>query len=644
MASVFVSYDRDDAIKARAIAEGLENAGHSVWWDFRIQGGAEFNKEIEQALARADAVVVLWSELAVESAWVRDEAAAGRDTGRLVPVRLDEARPPLGFRQYQCVDLSVWKGRGRPPLRDVLTAIDRVPPGSSHSPSNQESRSKLRRSKRSHMQLLAVLSLLLIGIGALASLFWQPWRGRQQAPLVAVVPAIPSPAAKALAGDLLVKLDVLQSSHADALQLVEVGSRQTPDFIIKVGGATSEKVAQANLMLVDNRSDTLLWAREFTAPSGKRADLRQQMAYSAAQVLDCAVQALLHTNEPIKLPTLKLYLSGCADTSNLMAQDPKVAAAMFERVTEQAPTFKGGWKKLILAEIQALRFVFGTDQSLRQSLEKHITHARRLDPAMAEAALAEGFLLPPKHIARTMQLLDRAVAADPDNPDLLAYRSMALTNVGLLQEALADSRRAVKADPLSPSARETLITGLLNSDQIEAAKIELQKSEQLWPGATTVLQSRFAVEFRAGDPVRAMEIMKSGQLGAAFVTNAAHESYLQARIDPTSRNKELAIIQARFLQLREPSASWVYARALSEFGRHEDLVDFLLRTDPRIPYTTTWVIFRSSFSVLHKDRRFMMIAHRFGVSDFWRDTGRWPDLCGRPDIPYDCKAEVAKLS
>ena len=39
----------------------------------------------------------------------------------------------------------------------------------------------------------------------------------------------------------------------------------------------------------------------------------------------------------------------------------------------------------------------------------------------------------------------------------------------------------------------------------------------------------------------------------------------------------------------------------------------------------------------------MEIAKRFGVSDFWRDTGKWPDFCGRPDIPYDCRAEVAKL-
>ena len=69
MASVFLSYDRDDAAKARAIAGALEQARHTVWWDFHIKGGAEYSKEIEQALAQADAVVVLWSKQAVESGW-----------------------------------------------------------------------------------------------------------------------------------------------------------------------------------------------------------------------------------------------------------------------------------------------------------------------------------------------------------------------------------------------------------------------------------------------------------------------------------------------------------------------------------------------------------------------------------------------
>ena len=113
MASVFLSYSREDGEKAEAVAAALERLGHSVWWDRQLQGGSRFSQEIDQALKRSDAVLVLWSHSSVESAWVQDEASEGRDSGRLVPVVLDESKPPLGFRQYQLIDLSGWKGRGK---------------------------------------------------------------------------------------------------------------------------------------------------------------------------------------------------------------------------------------------------------------------------------------------------------------------------------------------------------------------------------------------------------------------------------------------------------------------------------------------------------------------------------------------------
>lgn len=645
MASVFLSYAREDVAKAKGIALALETAGHSVWWDRHIKGGAQYSKEIEDALKRADAVVVLWSVHSVDSPWVRDEAAAGRDRSQLVPVRLDEASPPLGFRQYQSLDLRAWKGRGRPSLEDILTAINGVcgAQDGGHIGHDVQSAPDQQRRQGGPIRHWAAMAMVIAAVAALLLLFWQPWRARHDAPLVAVAAAEPNVAARSLAADLLIKLGVLQSSHADALQLVDVDSRQTPDFIIKVGTTNAGKGAQANLMLVDNRADTLLWSREFSEPGGNQADLRQQMAYSAAQVLDCAVQAIGSKDHTIKLPTLKLYLSGCADMSNLLAQDPRVAVSIFAKVVEQAPNFKGGWKKLLRAEMQVLRYGFGTDPLVRRELKKHVAQARRVDPGMGEALLAEAWLAPPRPLTGFMKIVDQAVAADPENPEILTFQAIALTNVGLMQRALAATRRAVESNPLSPSARDALITALLNSDQVEAARNEIQKSEQLWPGATNVLQSRFAVEFRAGDPGRALQIMQSGQLGAAFVTNAAHESYLRARIEPTSQNKELAVINARALQMKDPTASWVYARALAEFDRHEQLVDFLLKSDPRLPYATTWVIFRPNFAALHRDPRFMVIAYRFGVSDFWRDTGIWPDFCARPDLPYDCKVEAAKL-
>lgn len=87
MARVFLSYARADRVRVNELAAALERAGHEVWWDRRLSGGAEFEHQIEQALAGADVVVVAWSVASVRSHWVRDEAAAGRDSNRLGPCR-----------------------------------------------------------------------------------------------------------------------------------------------------------------------------------------------------------------------------------------------------------------------------------------------------------------------------------------------------------------------------------------------------------------------------------------------------------------------------------------------------------------------------------------------------------------------------
>jgi adenylate cyclase len=127
VARIFLSYARDDVDAARQLAGCVSDAGHDVWWDRHLHGGSRFATEIEQALKDAEAVVVLWSANSLGSAWVQDEAAEGRDSGRLVPVSLASAKPPLGFRQFQTIDLGDWDGTGAPDaLDDLLEAIGRT--------------------------------------------------------------------------------------------------------------------------------------------------------------------------------------------------------------------------------------------------------------------------------------------------------------------------------------------------------------------------------------------------------------------------------------------------------------------------------------------------------------------------------------
>jgi TolB-like protein len=107
---VFLSYTRAELDNAKTVIALLEDAGFDVWWDGLLEGGVNYLATTEAALENANCVVVLWSKLSVDSNWVRDEAQRGRERGCLVPLSIDGTMAPLGFRQFQLIDVSSWNG------------------------------------------------------------------------------------------------------------------------------------------------------------------------------------------------------------------------------------------------------------------------------------------------------------------------------------------------------------------------------------------------------------------------------------------------------------------------------------------------------------------------------------------------------
>jgi len=121
---LFVSYSRTDLPHARPVIDLLEQAGFDVWWDGRLEGGENYLQTTEHALETSDCVVVLWSATSVNSHWVRDEAQRGRERGCLVPLTIDGTMAPLGFRQFQLLDISSWDGAATSPeAARILVAV-----------------------------------------------------------------------------------------------------------------------------------------------------------------------------------------------------------------------------------------------------------------------------------------------------------------------------------------------------------------------------------------------------------------------------------------------------------------------------------------------------------------------------------------
>jgi DNA/RNA endonuclease G (NUC1) len=113
VADVFLSYSSQDRPQARRVATLLEDNGWTVWWDRGIEAGAAWEPELEQALARTRAVLVLWSPNSQRSKWVRYEAGIGAEKNALISVLIDSTKVPEEFSDKQAADLTGWDGDPR---------------------------------------------------------------------------------------------------------------------------------------------------------------------------------------------------------------------------------------------------------------------------------------------------------------------------------------------------------------------------------------------------------------------------------------------------------------------------------------------------------------------------------------------------
>jgi hypothetical protein len=98
MAELFLSYAHQDISFAETLAQLLEAAGLTVWWDRRMVAGDKINDVIDEELEKAKAVIVLWSRVSVRSDWVRGEASTAHELQKLIPIKIEDCTLPIQYR------------------------------------------------------------------------------------------------------------------------------------------------------------------------------------------------------------------------------------------------------------------------------------------------------------------------------------------------------------------------------------------------------------------------------------------------------------------------------------------------------------------------------------------------------------------
>jgi tetratricopeptide (TPR) repeat protein len=645
MAKLFLSYSRKDEAKARGLTAWLERERHDVWRDEDdIGGGASFSSEIENALKDCDAVLVLWSAESVKSAWVRDEAGYGRDGGKLIPFTLDGTEPPLGFRQFQTIDLSKWRRHGEPPaaerVRSAIARVANVPKGAA------EPRPPASRLRRALFARPLVAGSLIAAVAAafVAIFLWQRWSSNGE--IAIAVLSSPQSSDRAMAANYA------NAAAADmAAFLPRRFDRATVIAPSDATGATSAyrmeistdphgAGADATLTLLDQGGHATLWSHNWSVSDAPAADLKAEVSAAASKSALCLTEARGGSTR-LSQPALGLYLSGCAELGGTKLSNEDFVT-IFERVTKLAPDFAPGWDYLALSRswiAEDLQDSSPAHAAAVQSARDAIGIARKLHPNSAMSYDAE-FHLISSDTFRGLQVLEEGAKVDPDDGRIQMHLSDGFMSVGRVSESVQAAQRGIELEPSSPYTRSQYIQALVYSGQFSKAKVEIAAARKKWPNDPTIDYAELAYEFRYGDARAALPLLPA--LNAS--SDAALDAYrklIAARLDPSPQKIDDAIAALKSGGPNNPAVQNRVLQALGNFGRVEETYQLL--EDPKFQaFVRTAILFRPDFATVRADQRFMAVAARLGLVRYWRATGYWPDFCTSEQLKYDCKTEAAK--
>lgn len=662
MADVFISYARGDDRIARTVAQRLTDAGYSVWWDSELLPHTRFASVIEEEIGAAAAVLVIWSQTAAKSQWVRAEADLGRADGKLLQVVIDRSPIPLPFNQYQVADLRRWRGDPKnAQWQKVLASVAHF-----QAPTKEPAVAPERQAKRfgvgprSKFALAAAAVLGIVGAGALGiRSLDQPARGARiavqsfrtigtAAGLSDFAAGLSDSLQNALTQD---QLQTLSPAEVDMLKGDDLAGRANKLGVgLMFSGTVQAKNPDidVNMRLDDPVQHATLWTANMSGPAAQSDQLQARVGALTIAVLNCSEQGLaprVHLMDS----ALQAFLHACelSETASHGDAGGSAAYAMLDAMrhaAREAPDFAGSHSMLAkhLAYVVAYGNL-GERASLQSEAQSEAHRALELDPKDPDALVALGLLAPALDFAQRESWFRKALASNPSWSHANGFLGNVMASVGRLHEALTLYQRAASVNPLAADWTVIVPLALVNVGQTTEATREMVPFAQRWPDNPliwhTQIESMIAQK-HWGDALKLLdsaanlpsppsadwiaskrELFAALQSGDSAARKRLRDKLLaSARVDP-----EFAIYELGMLG----SADDAFAIVRHYSPQTSDSPDFL---------------FRPEAAVLRQDPRFMTLAAQFGLVDYWRRTGQWPDFCSDPKLAYDCRKEAAKVA
>ena len=616
--TVFLSYSRADRKGALAIVRVLEAAGYGVWWDGLLEGGERFSQTTEAALAGARAVVVLWSKTSAASHWVHDEATRGRESGRLVPLSLDGSLPPLGFGQFQSIDVS--HALGKPtsePMRKLLRAVAALHEG--QAPASSPTPATVASPTRRRLLIASGLAVVAAG-GGLA--WWRTRapdvaaRGADSAQRIAVLPfenLSGDPEQRYFSDGLTSEIRTQLSRNArlriagqTSSEKVRDGQDDVRDIARALGvdfllGGNVQKAGgrvKITAELTEGATGLSRWAENWERPMADIFAVQAEIGAAVANALSAAITgqdavADTQVGGTGNVEAFDAFLHGRAlYEAGIDEESDRRALAWFDRALALDARYAGAHAARARALVVIGNLYAGHDERVR-SYDAAATAARTattLAPRFAEGFSALGFALASGKLdmrgarepferslalapgdadvlnryatfasnrrdhARASDVILRAAALDPLNARTFRSQGDILHNAGNHAAAIAAYRKAITLNPTLAGVNASMGFAQLMGGANDDARASFLKERS----AVRRLPGLAILAHRAGDKRAADAAL--AELVAEY-GDKSHYQYAQVHAQWGDVDKALASLQAAW-DLRDGGIMLMYADPL----------------------------------------------------------------------------------
>ncbi|HSG35614.1 MAG TPA: TIR domain-containing protein [Sphingomonadaceae bacterium] len=606
---IFLSYNREDAARAKHFADGFAAEGFEVWWDVSLRSGEAYDQVTEEALSNAKAVVVLWSPRSVVSRWVRAEATEAERNKTLLPVMIEPCKRPIMFELVQTAELSHWRGdtddaAWQAFLGHVRSFVGKdVPAPATESPQVKPGQT----------------SVVVLPFANMSN---DP---EQEYFADGITEDIITDLSKVSALMVIARNTAFtfKGKHVDIKDVArQLGVTHVLEGSVRKAGNRLRITAQ----LIDGATGGHVWAERYDRELADIFDIQDEISEAIVGVLK--LKLLPAEKKAIEVRLTKSaeaydhYIRARALRATMIPASMRKAIGAYRKALELDPEFAMAWAGLA-SNLMVVGSLFpGRADISQDEIDQAIDRAASLAPGLPDVVASTTQLSLARHdwekvedcISRFEELQDNNWTA----------HSTALLVLGRANAAVDQQRKVANADPLSVGASWALQFALDCAGRLDEADAEYEKTKDF-------AGSRATFEWQAC--ARMMALKDHARLKQRFLLNAHEQDqrqpYALALAEAIDDPKQaLGILRDAFenpanrsVLVMDGIAHWA-----AYFGDFDLALAALRLAILELAGTFLMDLWHPNFAPMRRDPRFKQIVIDLGLPDHWRKSGNWGDF------------------